>query len=91
MTVLTSLSDDDVRELNLGEAARAIAGARQTRQECGSRRRRLQPSGCGADQGKLGRDFLAIVPGVRPEGTLADDQKRTATPAAGAESGADLL
>ena len=39
----------------------------------------------------LGKDFLAIVPGVRPEGSGAGDQKRIATPRAVRKAGADLL
>ena len=39
----------------------------------------------------LGRDFLTVVPGVRPAGTEASDQKRIATPAWAMGRGADVL
>lgn len=40
---------------------------------------------------KLGRDFLAVTPGVRPPGSAQDDQPRIATPAAAVAAGADWL
>lgn len=39
----------------------------------------------------LGPGLLAAVPGIRPEGALAHDQVRVATPAAAVAAGADLL
>jgi orotidine-5'-phosphate decarboxylase len=38
-----------------------------------------------------GRDFWTVVPGIRPSGTAAADQKRVATPRVALEAGADLL
>jgi orotidine-5'-phosphate decarboxylase len=35
--------------------------------------------------------FLCVVPGIRPEGAKADDQKRIMTPRQAAEAGADYL
>ena len=42
---------------------------------------------------KLGRDFLAVTPGVRPAWTVAEkeDQKRISTPAQAIAAGADYL
>jgi orotidine-5'-phosphate decarboxylase len=42
-------------------------------------------------RGILGRDALIVTPGVRPAGGTADDQARTATPAAACRAGADYL
>ena len=36
-------------------------------------------------------DFKLIVPGIRPQGTAAGDQKRVATPALAADKGADFI
>ncbi|MFS8611007.1 orotidine-5'-phosphate decarboxylase [Planifilum fulgidum] len=38
-----------------------------------------------------GPDFLAVVPGIRPKGEAAQDQKRVMTPQEAAARGADLL
>ena len=37
------------------------------------------------------RDFLVVVPGIRPAGASPDDQKRTLTPREAARDGADYL
>lgn len=38
-----------------------------------------------------GKDFLLVVPGIRPAGAAVDDQKRVQTPRAAIEAGADYL
>lgn len=38
-----------------------------------------------------GRDFLLVVPGVRPAGSAQGDQKRVATPGEAIRAGADVL
>ncbi len=38
-----------------------------------------------------GRDFLVVVPGIRPSGAASDDHKRTLTPREAARDGADYL
>lgn len=40
---------------------------------------------------KFGKDFILVVPGIRPAGAATQDQKRTATPAFAVEAGADFL
>jgi orotidine-5'-phosphate decarboxylase len=44
-----------------------------------------------AVRGACGPDFLTVVPGIRPAGSPAADQKRVATPRGAVEAGADLL
>ncbi len=39
----------------------------------------------------LGRDFLTVVPGIRPADAATQDQKRVATPASAMAAGADIL
>ena len=38
-----------------------------------------------------GNDFLTVVPGIRPAGVAAQDQKRIATPKSAVDAGADYL
>ena len=40
---------------------------------------------------KLGRDFLIVTPGVRPQWAGANDQKRVATPKEAIKDGADFI
>ena len=49
------------------------------------------PEEIGAIRAACGRDFLLVVPGVRPAGTDKGDQKRVASPGDALAAGADLL
>lgn len=40
---------------------------------------------------QLGQEFLAVTPGVRPQGASAEDQKRTLTPKEAILAGSDYL
>ncbi len=40
---------------------------------------------------KIGRDFVIVTPGVRPEGSEKQDQKRTSTPKQAIQEGADYI
>ena len=64
------------------------------------RARRAAATGCGgvvcaapdlATVGAAAPGLLRVVPGIRPRGAGPDDQARTATPAAAAAAGADIL
>jgi orotidine-5'-phosphate decarboxylase len=92
VTLLTSLDAGALTDLPLSGRPRAIALqlARLAR-ECG-----LDGVVCSAEdlpaiRSACGWDFLTVVPGVRPGGAPAEDQKRIATPAEAVSAGADLL
>lgn len=40
---------------------------------------------------KFGDDFVIVTPGIRPEGSQAEDQKRVATPSEAIDNGSDFL
>lgn len=40
---------------------------------------------------KFGKDFILVVPGIRPAGAAKGDQKRVATPAMAVAAGADFI
>jgi orotidine-5'-phosphate decarboxylase len=44
-----------------------------------------------AIRNKFGDDFVIVTPGIRPEGSQAEDQKRVATPQEAMASGSDFL
>ena len=96
VTVLTSLSEDDLRAIGYGENASDLV-AQRVRQalDCGidgvvsspleaARVREIAVA--------AGRpDFLIVTPGVRPAGSEKGDQQRVATPQAALEAGATHL
>ncbi|MBV9403443.1 MAG: orotidine-5'-phosphate decarboxylase, partial [Candidatus Eremiobacteraeota bacterium] len=92
VTVLTSIGNEDLRELGLsgGPGENAIRLAALARD-----------AGCSgivcsahevADVKQFfGQDFLTLTPGIRPAGSVHADQKRVTTPAQAVAAGADYL
>jgi orotidine-5'-phosphate decarboxylase len=94
VTILTSLSDDDIWAAGFETAkdteahARALAAlARQA----GLDGVVCSPHDLIGIRHDIGRDFLTVVPGIRPADAAVQDQKRVATPEATMKAGADIL
>jgi orotidine-5'-phosphate decarboxylase len=94
VTILTSLSDDDIWAAGFETAkdteahARALAAlARQA----GLDGVVCSPHDLVGIRHDIGRDFLTVVPGIRPADAAVQDQKRVATPEATMKAGADIL
>lgn len=94
VTILTSLSDDDLNASGFdpakGTADHASALAKLA-QQSGADGVVCSPLDLSAIRQACGDDFLTVVPGIRPAGGTALDQKRIATPAAARAAGADIL
>ena len=92
VTVLTSLSDTQLQEMNFGSSAseQALLLARLS-VEAGARAIVCSPSEVKAMRSALGGHITLITPGVRPAGAALDDQSRVATPQQALADGADLL
>jgi orotidine-5'-phosphate decarboxylase len=94
VTILTSLSNDDIWGVGLdrGKATdeHALALAQLT-QEAGLEGVVCSPLDLVRIRSLFPRDFLTVVPGIRPEGADSQDQKRIATPRAAIDAGADVL
>lgn len=94
VTVLTSLTHDDC--INTGHdpehstADLAMILAQLTHQ-AGLDGVVCSPHDLDVIRSVLPREFLTVVPGIRPAGADAQDQKRIATPKAAVEAGADVL
>lgn len=92
VTILTSLDAAALRELHMPGAlsSRAVALARLAKKSgldgVVSSAREVS-----AIRRACGRDFLILVPGVRPATAAANDQSRVATPAEAIRAGADYL
>jgi len=92
VTVLTSMSHDDLIELGIKETpaeqalklaalakSSGIAGVVCSAQEASEM------------QQQLGSDFLLVSPGIRPAGSKEDDQRRIMTPVNALKAGSDYL
>ncbi|HMT13550.1 MAG TPA: orotidine-5'-phosphate decarboxylase [Aestuariivirga sp.] len=94
VTILTSLSTDDIHQTGL-DAARDTAAHAQSlallAQRAGLDGVVCSPHDLMGIRAACGRDFLTVVPGIRPEQAEAHDQKRIATPQAALAAGADIL
>jgi orotidine-5'-phosphate decarboxylase len=92
VTVLTSLSDQDCHQTghHISTAALAERLAMLTH-EAGLDGIVCSPHDLENIRKQLPRSLLTIVPGIRPAGTSAQDQKRIATPKAAIDAGADIL
>ena len=92
VTVLTSLSDQDLAEI--GQPAGASDQVRRLAaltQSCGLDGVVCSPHEIATLRRDLGRDFMLVVPGVRPSWAAAGDQKRVMEPRQAADAGADYL
>lgn len=92
VTLLTSADAATVSEIGLG-ASPAAATIRLARlvHASGLDGVVAAPLDAAEVRKACGAEFLVVCPGIRPEGTGADDQRRTATPAAAIAAGADML
>ena len=92
VTILTSLSDEELGELgfasNAEQSAVALAKIAVT---AGARAIVCSPFEAGAIRSAVGDGVTLITPGVRPVGSAAGDQKRVMTPAQAIEAGANYL
>ncbi len=92
VTLLTSIDAKGLRDLPIAGEPESIARRLALlAKEC-----RLDGVVCSATdlagiRSACGPDFLTVVPGIRPAGADAADQKRIATPAAAIAAGADIL
>jgi len=92
VTILTSMDDSDLRAIGVGDAV-----ADQVARLAGlAHRSGLDGMVCSPREIALARlatapDFKLVVPGIRPAGIAAGDQKRVMTPADAVTAGADVL
>jgi orotidine-5'-phosphate decarboxylase len=91
VTVLTSLADEDLaRDGIAGGAAAAVERRAALAAEAGLPGIVCSPQEVKAVKTKQPR-LLTVVPGVRPAGAAAGDQKRVATPESAIADGADFI
>lgn len=92
VTVLTSLDDENLREIGFTEGAmKGVTRLARLTQDCG-----LDGVVCSAQEAAMlraacGPKFQLVTPGIRPKGATPDDQARIITPEAAVANGADYL
>ena len=93
VTFLTSLSQQDIFRLGFDAVSidRQATSLARFAQSAGLDGVVCSPTYLKRILKGLPRSFMTVVPGLRPEGSDAQDQKRVATPAAAMAAGADIL
>ncbi|WP_371378954.1 orotidine-5'-phosphate decarboxylase [Thalassotalea aquiviva] len=92
VTVLTSMSEDDLAELGITiSPEQQVKKLATLAQQAG-----LDGVVCSAQEAEmlkttLGKDFKLVTPGIRPVGASVDDQKRIMTPPQAIDLGVDYL
>lgn len=92
VTVLTSMDDAELCSLGVdGPVTAHVLRLATLARDSGLDGVVCSAQEAGLLRGALGERFLLVTPGIRPEGSQNDDQKRIMTPAAAAEAGVDYL
>ena len=93
VTMLTSLSQADVWALGYDAAPldKIVEKLARFAREAGLDGVVCSPTDLTCLRNALPRPFLTVVPGIRPAGSDAQDQRRIATPKAAVDAGADIL
>lgn len=92
VTVLTSMEQSDLTELGISlTPAQQVVKLATLAQQSG-----LDGVVCSAQEATLlkqqfGKDFMLVTPGIRPQSSSQDDQKRVMTPAQAANAGVDYM
>ena len=93
VTVLTSLGSDALRDevgLTRPPMEQVVFWAEQAK-DCGLAGVVASPQEIRSIRQRCGEDFLIVTPGIRPVGTVQDDQQRVGTPGEALHAGASYL
>lgn len=92
VTVLTSLDDKDLQAMGvMGTSAAQVARLGIMARDAGADGLVCSPMEVPILRDRLGAEPTLIVPGIRPEGAAAGDQKRVLTPKEALVAGASVL
>jgi orotidine-5'-phosphate decarboxylase len=92
VTILTSMDQEDTNQIGLhGAPEDNVISLAHLAKDSGLDGVVCSPKGVTQLRQALGKDFLLVTPGVRPQGASQDDQKRTMTPKQALQSGASFL
>jgi orotidine-5'-phosphate decarboxylase len=92
VTVLTSYSDGDLKDVGYAATVKALVAARaQAARDIGVDGLVCSPQEAAQVRAIAGANMALVTPGIRPMGAEAGDQKRIMTPSAAIAAGADYL
>lgn len=92
VTILTSLDDAELQRIGFaGSSLDNAARLAKLAQASGLRGVVASAHEVAGIRAACGSGMLIVVPGIRPEGREAEDQRRTTTPAAAIAAGADYI
>ena len=92
VTVLTSLGDEDLKEIGCHSVPREqVLRLAHLAQQSGMDGIVASPAELPALRERFGNGLILVTPGIRPSGKDPDDQVRIATPLAAVQAGADYL
>ncbi len=92
VTVLTSLDEGDLDSFGMqGSAHKVVARLARLSEKSGLDGVVCAPHEISTVRSIAGRDFKLVVPGIRPKGSAADDQKRFMTPEEAIDAGANVI
>jgi len=92
VTVLTSLDEDDLQAVGLsGSAVQNVKRLAFLARHAGMDGVVCSPQELAALRKSIGNDFCLVTPGIRPAGSVQDDQRRVMTPREAMDDGADYL
>ena len=90
VTVLTSLSEDDLK-VGLQSISEQVSRLATLARECELDGVVCASSDTKVIKEKFGEDFLTVTPGIRPLQSNLDDQSRVSTPEEAIKNGSDFL
>ncbi len=92
VTVLTSMEEEDLKEVGLqGTAEENVLRLATLAQSSGMDGVVCSAKEVGSLRQTLGKSFCLVTPGIRPEGSVKDDQKRVMSPQDAMALGASFL
>jgi orotidine-5'-phosphate decarboxylase len=92
VTVLTSLNENDLKKVGVaGEVGDQVVRLARLSQEAGMDGVVAAPHEVAEIRSACGRGFMIVTPGIRPEKSKHDDQKRVMTPAGAVRAGVDYI
>ena len=92
VSVLTSMDDDDLKAVGVSDGtSEQVLRLADLAATAGLDGMICSPKEIAALKARFGDRLKLVVPGIRPKGSAAGDQKRTLTPAEAIDAGADFL